>query len=471
MGRFTFSFRSVDEAVTSARDALPRWKRLSVAERCEFLKKFQSVLKKREADWIEVIAREIGKPIWEAKTEVSAMVNKVDITLQESLKLVQNFRIPEILEHTLGACQYKPLGVLAVIGPFNFPGHLPNGHIIPALMMGNTLVFKPSERAPWAGQMMAEAYQEAGLPPGVFNLVQGEKEVSRRLSNHEGIHGVLFTGSYEVGVQIKQDTIQQHWKMLALEMGGKNSAIVCEDADLDVAVYETLLGAFLTAGQRCSATSRILVDRRVLGKFVDQFHARAKRFAIGHPLDNPMMGPLIDQGAVDRYLKFQGIAEREGFELVMRGKSLELPHRGNYVTPSICVMKECTLEQTKRSTYQQTELFSPNIAILGVDHLEEAIAQANSTQFGLVSSVFSRSRASFDQCLNDLEAGLINWNKSTVGASSRLPFGGLKKSGNHRPTALSAPLYCAVPVSTLEVSEPSKIEDLASKIPGLNWVE
>jgi succinylglutamic semialdehyde dehydrogenase len=204
---------------------------------------------------------------------------------------------------------------------------------------------------------------------------------------------------------------------------------------------------------------------------VDQFHARAKRFAIGHPLDNPMMGPLIDQGAVDRYLKFQGIAEREGFELVMRGKSLELPHRGNYVTPSICVMKECTLEQTKRSTYQQTELFSPNIAILGVDHLEEAIAQANSTQFGLVSSVFSRSRASFDQCLNDLEAGLINWNKSTVGASSRLPFGGLKKSGNHRPTALSAPLYCAVPVSTLEVSEPSKIEDLASKIPGLNWVE
>src|SRR3954466_11485620 len=194
------------------------------------------------------------------------------------------------MENTLGATRYKALGVMAVIGPFNFPGHLPNGHIVPALMTGNTVVFKPSEKTPMVGQLMAECFQEAGLPAGVFNLIQGEREVGRRLCVHEGIDGVLFTGSYEVGTRIKQDTLQQHWKLLALEMGGKNSAIVWSDADLDVAIHETLVGCYLTAGQRCSRARRILVHKAVLPQFLERFHARAKAFKIGHPSDNPFMG-------------------------------------------------------------------------------------------------------------------------------------------------------------------------------------
>jgi succinylglutamic semialdehyde dehydrogenase len=329
-------------------------------------------------------------------------------------------------------------------------------------------VFKPSEKTPFVGQLMAECFHEAGFPPGVFNLIQGEKEVGRRLCVHDRVDGVLFTGSYEVGTRIKQDTLTQHWKLLALEMGGKNSAIVWDDADLDLALYETLVGAFVTTGQRCSATSRIIVHNSILEQFVERFHARAKAFTIGNPFDNPFMGPLVENGSVDRYMKFLGIAQREGCELVMRGKSLEassLGYQGNYVTPSVCWVKNATLEGSKKSVYQQTELFAPNVAILGVSSVEEAIAQANCTQYGLVASVFTKNKKVYDQCFDGLEMGLVNWNKATVGASSRLPFGGFKKSGNHFPTAVSATLYCTAPVAALEVAEPKAV----SPMPGLNW--
>jgi succinylglutamic semialdehyde dehydrogenase len=252
-------------------------------------------------------------------------------------------------------------------------------------------------------------------------------------------------------------------------MGGKNATIVWDDANMDVALYETLLGAFLTAGQRCSATSRIIVQKKILEEFIKRFHERSKAFSIGHPLDNPFMGPLIDQGSVDRYMKFLGIASREGCEVIMRGKSLELSTQGNFVTPSICWAKEASVEQSRKSIFQQTELFAPNVVILGVDEIEEAIAQANITQYGLITSVFTQSRAVYEKCWDGLEMGLINWNKSTVGASSRLPFGGLKKSGNHFPTALTATMYCTAPIASLEVAEPKFSQASVAKNPGLNW--
>jgi succinylglutamic semialdehyde dehydrogenase len=467
VGRFPYAYQSVDESVAAARKAFDGWRRTSVQARAELLKKYQAAIKRREEELIETIAREVGKPLWESRTELSAMFNKVDVTLGEGMRLATDFQIPKIMEGTDGATRFRPHGVMAVIGPFNFPGHLPNGHIVPALMTGNTVVFKPSEKAPMVGQIMAECFVEAGFPPGVFNLIQGEKEVGRRLCVHEGVNAVLFTGSYEVGTRIKQDTLQQHWKLLALEMGGKNPAIVWSDADLDLAVHETLIGAFVTAGQRCSATSRILVHEKLYDRFIERFHARAKAFTIGHPLDNPFMGPLIDPASVDRYMKFLGIAAREGGELVMRGKALELGTKGNYVAPSICAMREASVDASRKSVFQQTELFAPAVAIAPVREAEEAVAQANITQYGLVASVFTRDRALYEKLWDGLEFGLINWNKSTVGASSRLPFGGLKKSGNHFPTALFAANYCAFPVASLEVAEPKQVT--GAGYPGLNW--
>ncbi len=466
VGRFAYSYAAVEDAIASAKKASLGWKRMTVSQRAELLKKYQETIKRREAELTELISRETGKPLWESKTELAAMINKVDITINESMKFVTDFEMPRIMEGTLGACRYRPLGVMAVIGPFNFPGHLPNGHIVPALLTGNTVVFKPSEKTPGVGQLMAEFIHEAGFPAGVFNLVQGEKEVGRRLCVHEGINGVLFTGSYEVGTRIKQDTLQQHWKLLALEMGGKNPSIVWDDADFEVALHETLVAAYITAGQRCSATSRIIVHASRFDEFVEKFHQKAKAFDIGHPYENPFMGPLIDAPSVDRYMKFLGIAQREGAEIVMRGKSLELANQGNYVTPSICAIRGATVDGSRKSVYQQTEMFAPNVAILAAGSLEEAIAQANITQYGLVCSVFSKDRSVYDKALEALEFGLVNWNKSTVGASSKLPFGGFKKSGNHFPTALTSTLYCTSPVASLEVAEPKATP---AAYPGLNW--
>ncbi len=469
LGTVDYSYASVNAAVEAARIALKPWRRLSLAERATYLKRYQEELALRREELCQAISREVGKPLWESATEVASMINKVDITLNDSMPLVRDFEITGIMPGAVGACHYRPHGVMAVIGPFNFPGHLPNGHLVPALLTGNTVVFKPSEKTPLTGQLMLECFHAAGLPAGVVNLIQGEKEVGRRLCVHPGVAGVLFTGSYEVGMRIKQDTLQQHWKILALEMGGKNASLVLDDADLELAVHETLVSSFLTTGQRCSATSRILVHQSLLDAFLEKFHQRAKAFRVGHWSENPFMGPLIDSSAVDRYMKFVGIAAREGCELVMRGKSLELAHPGHYVTPTVAWVKNPSLEQTRKSVFQQTELFSPAVAVLGFSDLDEAIAQANETQYGLVASVFSASRSTFETCRENLEAGLVNWNKSTVGASSRLPFGGFKKSGNHFPTALTSTLYCAVPVSSLEVASPPAASELARSYPGLQW--
>lgn len=316
------------------------------------------------------------------------------------------------------------------------------------------------------GQLLAESAHEAGFPPGVFNLVQGDRELSRRLCIHEGVAGILFTGSYEVGTRIKQDTLQQHWKILALEMGGKNPALVWEDSDLDFVAYDLLTAAFLTAGQRCTSTSRALVHHSIADQLVEKIHKAAKSFKIGHPFENAFMGPLIDGQSVDRFQKFQPIASREGYEIVMRGKALDLPYQGHYVTPSIAYMKGGSAEQTKKSVFQQTELFAPMLAIQTVDSIENAIAMANATQYGLAAAVYTQSRNIFEECYRDLEFGIVNWNRSTIGSSSRLPFGGTKKSGNHRPTALTSVFYCTYPVASHEVTEPKRP---AETFPGLVW--
>ncbi len=466
VGEMSYGFSDIDRAVEVAQRAQKHWKRTSLQDRMGLLKAYQAQLKQRESQLAEVLSREVGKPLWESKTEVDTMINKVDVTIQESMKLVEEVKIAKASPNADGVWRNKPLGVTVVVGPFNFPGHLPNGHIVPALLTGNAVLFKPSEKTPFTGQVMAECFHAAGFPKGVFNLIQGEREVSRRLCTHEGVDAVLFTGSYEVGMQIKQDTLQQYWKLLALEMGGKNSAIVWEDASIEAALRDTLIGAFITTGQRCSCTSRVMLHESIAQSFIERFHARAKAFKIGHPFDEPFMGPLIDRVSVDRYMKFQDIAPREGFDVLMRGKVLELDSPGNYITPSIMVMRDPTSEKIAKSVYQQTELFAPNVSFLVVKDLDEAIAYANATQYGLVASVFTQDRKVYEKCLDDLDTGLVNWNTTTVGASSKLPFGGTKKSGNHWPTAVTATRYCTYPVASLEVESPSAE---APKQPGLNW--
>ncbi|ODS51109.1 MAG: N-succinylglutamate 5-semialdehyde dehydrogenase, partial [Bdellovibrio sp. SCN 50-8] len=449
-------------ACQAARKAYLPWARRPLEERKQLLKKLKDVFNAHVDEMAMIIARDTGKPLWEAKTEAQALGSKIDITVDYSIKLVQDEHLPNALPGVEGVTRFKPRGVMAVLGPFNFPAHLPNGHIIPALLMGNTVVFKPSEQTPAVGQFYARMFEKAEFPPGVFNMVQGIGETGRKLVLHEEVDGILFTGSYEVGLRIKQETLTHYWKIHALEMGGKNATIIWEDADMDKAVYETVVGAFMTSGQRCACTSRVFVHEKLADEFTERFYQAAKRLSIGHWSENPFMGPLINEGAVEKYLRFQEIAKRENCESLMRGKALDLKWKGHYVTPSINLVNKFDAN----SVYQKTEIFGPNVAIHRVNDFDQTMMAVNSTGFGLVAALFTKNKALYEKALLECKVGLLNWNRTTNGASSKLPFGGMGKSGNDRASAHFAIQYCSVPVASLE--DPTDF-DASKVLPGMNY--
>jgi succinylglutamic semialdehyde dehydrogenase len=456
-----FSHDHIDQACSAAKKAYPGWATTSLEDRKSALLRLKEVFIAHESEMAELISRDTGKPLWDATTEAKALASKIDITLGHSLKLVEDVHVPNALPGVEGVIRYRSRGVMAVLGPFNFPAHLPNGHIIPALLAGNTVVFKPSEQTPAVGQFLAQMIEKAHLPKGVFNMVQGDSASGRRLVVSEDVDGILFTGSYEVGLKIKQETMNHYWKILALEMGGKNSTVVWDDADIDKAIYETLVGAFLSTGQRCSGTSRIFLHEKIADAFTERFYQAAKKLTIGHWRENPFMGPLINASAVEKYIRFQEIANRENCESLMRGKSLDLKQKGYYVTPSIHLVKKFD----PASVYQKSEIFGPNVAIMKVSDFDETMKTVNSSGYGLVMSLFTNNRSLYEKSLFQARVGLLNWNRTTNGASSKLPFGGMGKSGNDRPSAHFAIQYCTIPVASLEDLTPF---DASKMLPGVS---
>ncbi len=447
IGTVGVKYLNVDRAIESASKAFKTWSKLDLNERMTYLNRLAEIFNSKEEDFARIISRETGKPLWESRTEAKALCGKINITTNYSIKLVNEEKIKNALPGVDGVIRYKAKGVMAVIGPFNFPAHLPNGHMVPALLTGNTVVFKPSDKTPFTGQLMADCYKKANFPKGVFNLVQGKAQIGKRLVSHKNVDGVLFTGSYDVGLQIKQNTITHYWKTLALEMGGKNTSIIWEDAQLDKAVFESLMGSFLSAGQRCSCTSILFVHNNIYDDFLNKLYQAAKKIKIGHwAEENIFMGPLISKESVEKYLTFQQIAVREGAECIMRGKHLEMKRPGNYVSPSIYAMKS----YNPNSIYLTQEIFGPNVAIIKVSDLDSTLDCINSSHFGLVSSIFTKSKDLYKKTYKTLNIGLLNWNRTTNGASSRLPFGGTKKSGNDRPSAHHAVYYCTTPMASLE---------------------
>lgn len=453
----------VEMACEAARKAFISWSEKSLDERKSYLQRLKEIYINRKEELAQTISRETGKPYWEALTEAQAMIGKIDITLNHSMLLVAE-QTREIGAGVQGVTRFKPRGAMAVVGPFNFPGHLANGHIVPALATGNTVVFKPSDKTPMTGQLMAECFADAGFPDGVFNLVQGLGNTGRKLVLSENIEGILFTGSYEVGLKIKQETMHHFWKILALEMGGKNATVIWKDADIEKAVYETLQGAYLTSGQRCSCTSRIILHKDIHDEFTERFYQAAKKIKIGHWSEDVFMGPLISADSMEKYIRFQEIGGREGAESMMRGKALETDRKGYYVTPSINIVKEFN----PKSVYQKSEIFGPNAAIYKVgDDFDEALKIINSSSYGLAMSVFSQNKNLYERAALRARVGLVNWNRTTNGASSLMPFGGMGKSGNDRPSAHFAVYYCTVPVASLEDSNGL---DKTKLLPGLDDV-
>lgn len=451
----TWRLAAVDEAIEAARAALPAWDRLGFEARLAHVERFGQVLGERKEALAQAIAAEAGKPMWEARTEAGALVSKIQIMSTEGAQYTAtsgNGRSERAV--------YRPLGVLAVLGPFNFPLHLPNGHIIPALLTGNTVVVKPSELTSACMQLYMECAQEAGIPQGVLNMVLGPGAVGARLVAHERVSGVLFTGSYETGLAIKRATLEQPWKLLALEMGGKNTTIVLSDADLDQAAHELIQASFLTAGQRCTATSRLIIERPLVDALTDKLRALAERITTGDALtEEVFMGPLINEAAHARFLRAQEDDEGGNLERVLAGGLGRPDLDGYFVKPAIWRVKDLG---APAGLHQTQELFGPDLVIYGVEDEEQAVTLANGTDFGLAMSVFSASRERFERLSYALEAGVLNWNRSTAGASSKLPFGGVKRSGNHRPAAITAGLYCTYPQAQLLV-EPGFDEQAASQ--------
>jgi len=444
VGVFPYAVAQVDRAIDAARRAFPAWRRLGEAKRAELLRAYQARVRANADELAKTIAREIGKPLWEAKTEVAAMITKVDLSLGEGASYVKDVHLGDLP----GEIRHRPLGVVSVIGPFNFPGHLPNGQIVPALLAGNTVVFKPSEKGSATAQWMTRCYDEAGFPKGVFNVVHGEAHVARAIVSHDGIDGILFTGSVAVGKAIAAANVSWPGRMIALELGGKNASIVLDDCDLERTAREVAFSGFATSGQRCTCTSRVIVTRGVADALIQKLASAAKNVVVGHPFDDGVfMGPVISRGSRDAILAAQARAVDAGFDAVAPGGIVDVPGRdGHYLRPAVHVAPSGA---ARAPGYTDQELFGPDLAVFVVDDLEQAIALADDTPFGLAAAVFTQSRDAFEACADSLRVGVLHWNRSSAGASSRLPFGGVKDSGNHHPAGILAQSACSYPMAVL----------------------
>jgi succinylglutamic semialdehyde dehydrogenase len=445
----SFHYDHVELSAEAGKKAFQEWKFVSLENRIKALHRFADEINKRSDLMARLISFEIGKPLKEAKGEVAALINKIKVTCEAGLEYVKTQTIP--MPGGRGEIHFRPKGTLLVIGPFNFPVHLSHGHIVPALLTGNTCILKPSEKAPYCAQVYMEAFEAAGFPPGVLQLVHGNPELSTRLLRHPLIDGVIATCSYEVGVKIQSTLAHNTEKIVVLEMGGKNSAIIWEPGQggLDKIADDLITSCFLTTGQRCTALSRTYVKRAHLNELLSKFHEKTKKLIIGNPFDEnpePFMGPLVSQHSMDNFLRFNTLAVNEGAEEIMRPKALEKMARasekalpeGYYVTPSIHLVQKWNAE----SHYQNQEIFGPDMFFCPIDSLEEGIAATNTNPYGLSFSFFSPKEEEFNYVADRVDVGLAYWNKPTVGASALLPFGGWKRSGNHRPAGIFAIYQC-----------------------------
>jgi succinylglutamic semialdehyde dehydrogenase len=428
--------------VAAARDAFPAWAAQPVTYRAETLRRFANEVRANEAEFAELIARETGKPLWEAKTEVGAVVNKVEISISAYMERTPTTRQEAALGSKI-AVRHKPHGVLAVLGPYNFPAHLPNGHIVPALLAGNTVVFKPSEKTPAVGEMLVRLYRQAGVPEGAVRLLIGGPDEGRALAAEDGIDGLLFTGSARAGQALHRQFADMPHKILALELGGNNPLVVWDAKDVAAAATIAVQSAYLSAGQRCTAARRLIVrDGKGADALVRAMLKLMDRLIVDAPLarPQPFMGPVIDNAAADH-------VQSQFLDLMIKGgrvlRRLDRPHEDRpYLTPAL-------IDVTGVARADE-EIFGPALQLIRVADFDEAIAEANATRFGLAASLVGGSPEQFDRFWGEVRAGVINWNKPTNGAPSNAPFGGVGLSGNHRPSAYYAADYCAYPVTSSE---------------------
>jgi succinylglutamic semialdehyde dehydrogenase len=437
----TASPEQVDEAISAARRAFPGWARRPFAERQAIVERFRDELENHREPLAECIAHETGKPIWEARTEVGAMIGKVAISLT-----AYHERTGERARDaggTRAVLRHRPHGVLAVFGPYNFPGHLPNGHMVPALLAGNCVVFKPSEQTPMTADLTLQCWERAGLPAGVINLVQGAAEVGQALAGNADIDGLLFTGSAKVGGLLHRQFGGQVGKILALELGGNNPLVVKDVRDLDAAVLTIVQSAFLSGGQRCTCARRLIVPEGEAGdRLIEKLAQVLAELRVAEPFSEPapFYAGLVSSQAAEGLLVAQRDLEARGGRVLVRMQSLQ--EGTSLLSPGLVDVTGCDVPDE--------EHFGPLLKVHRYQSWDEAIELANDTRYGLSAGLIGGDQADWDDFLLRIRAGIVNWNRQTTGASSDAPFGGIGDSGNHRPSAYYAADYCAYPVASME---------------------
>ncbi|MGL4834271.1 MAG: succinylglutamate-semialdehyde dehydrogenase [Shewanella sp.] len=438
----TATAAQVNAAVDAAREAQFAWFMLGFDARLTMVEAYRSQLEANKAELAETIAQETGKPQWETATEVAAMIGKIGLSAS-----AYNKRTGTQANDTpagRAVLRHKPHGVVAVFGPYNFPGHLPNGHIVPALLAGNTVVFKPSELTPKVAELMVSLWEKAGLPAGVLNLVQGEVETGKALASHPQLDGLFFTGSSRTGHLLHQQYAGHPGKILALEMGGNNPLIIKGVADIKAAVHEILQSAYISSGQRCTCARRLYVEQgeqgdALVAKLVDA----VKQIKVGpwNAQPQPFMGSMISEAAAKGMLAAQAnLLNLGGVPLV------ELTHLQagtGLVSPGL-------IDVTAVSELPDEEYFGPLLQLVRYRDFDEAITLANQTRYGLSAGILADSREDYEYFFARIRAGIVNWNKQITGASGAAPFGGVGASGNHRASAFYAADYCAYPVASVE---------------------
>lgn len=438
-------------AYEGARKALRQWLDVNYLSRVNIVQAFATCVEQKKQALANLISRETGKPLWEAMTEVSSVIAKISL----SIKAYEE-RCPTTQTQSVDATailRYKPHGVVAVLGPFNFPAHLSNGHIVPALLAGNTIVYKPSELTPAVAEFIMQCWHESGLPAGVIQCVQGSGATAKHLLSCD-VQGVFFTGSYQTGIKINQQFATRPDVILALEMGGNNALIIDEVSHIKAAVYQSILSCFITAGQRCTCARRMFIPNTSGGDaFLEQFIVATQQLKIGPFTTNPepFMGPVIRYEHALNHLDKQDALLRSGGKALLKMSLLEA--NTGFLSPGI-------IDMSMVSHATDEEIFAPLVQIYRYDDFDNAIMRANQTSYGLAAGLFSDNETHYQHFYHTIRAGLINWNRPTTGASSALPFGGIGKSGNHRPSGYFAADYCAYPIASLEQSSlmmPDKI--------------
>lgn len=464
---FPFGYDQIHQAVSAARMGFATWRLKSVSERAQTLRQYQAELGKQADALARIVSLETGRPLWDTRLEIAATRELIDSFIQVAGETLLQHHRENAGKGSSGSVRFFPRGVAAVITPLSEPVFQPHTHLLPALLYGNTVVLKSSKSAPFTGQKLAEIFSAAQFPAGALQIIPGDSEVARRLSIHPGVDSVFFTGSHETGMKLQKQLAGDSWKNLVLEMGGKNGVVIWNDAKYEEALYETFLSCYLSTGQRHASASRVLVHKSLFPKFLKDFHALSKKVSVDYGLlegkASPFFGPLFSEEAFESYVRFQGIAVREGCEEVMRGKALEKQKKGYYVAPSLHIVPHLDA----KSVYQKTEVYAPNVALYEVGDLEEVAEILNLPGHSMVHSVYTGSRDVYTRLLEDTRVGLLNLNHPTTVASYLLPRAGLYKSGNNRTMGSLALSQCTYPLSSLEQKTPFQLSDLPPELPRL----